>query len=1157
MFRPDKYRNEITMHHSTHPYLRLLFALTLLTSLAATTGAQGLEGLDVLKRGDSKGRNWAILVGVNYSSRQGELESEPENARALPELKNAANDALNLADVLTKYYQYEEQNVIVLADRPSTAESKLPTKLNIDQALQVVRRQATKDDTFLFFFAGHGLKYENASTGGNNVAILALDVELKQGKPRGNTFDLPFGLVDELDFIQADKKLIVLDCCYSGEIFNQQRGRISFQPTSTSGNRNDEKLQSMPTFQALASCRASELASDGSGGNSRFTTALLQGLRRIPAQYENQNVNVHQLLDYVDTFLGEDQRPDCRNLIDMEGEFCFLPDKDADFSRFLMPEREEAYLRSMVVSRQGSWWFNEMPWFIPSVRAEMIEVYDQHRVVRRGNELADLLDHGNLRKAADAVFNRGKHRTSPIEKLRHDHARMLFEADSAKKLKDALDQIEFDFDCVISANKDNINQTDEAPKRANTPTYDGITPSLPVMPSSQDLKAVDFHLLAVVKHSLGKPDAETFYKQALEKYEGKDKSESHRSSSNDSDDKKDVVNYSEKILNAICLVDYGELLQGPLNKNKLAADQYRSARKEISLLEATGDQQDYTMFFEVFCLCREADAWLNINRWKQANELLDKAKLIADGDEKNKSPVAGHFLAAHVYRRDAWSKMIQWHIKEAICSFNISNQILTHQFRLEQQRSSIDSDELDANENTLNSFAIDKSSACDPDEPFDDTLFKQSRDYASKVAYLHNLHGIAMARRFEGDSIAASKDYRQLVDDVETAFTQFRSESADADIELQFIQRCINTQERLGDCNLFGNPASRDLREAVDDYRRAMMRVHLTAETDRDRSAAVLLYKQALALSLPSQITDFGMANEMCLRADKVYEIEKVGAGGLFDSLGSLATPVVQACQAAASNSVESSEAQERLRESILAYRDKIGTTPHRDQLEMCLFASKVLLENSGERSHYQLLADADLLLSFCRLALQPYGANTTEDQFGNATVSDSVRYLRPYFDTAMRAKMKLGDSFVKELIQIQAEATRGELDVKDAEIRPVLSLYSFEDEVFLLVDIPNGTSKCISLAENYYNVDRIKEACEPGKQLALPKEIAAQLENWSKRNSDESNSITADCRWVDPVRGFHSVVRKSRKEIDRETDEIKIVYEVAKTDAKFPFATP
>ena len=40
--------------------------------------------------------------------------------------------------------------------------------------------------------------------------------------------------------------------------------------------------------------------------------------------------------------------------------------------------------------------------------------------------------------------------------------------------------------------------------------------------------------------------------------------------------------------------------------------------------------------------------------------------------------------------------------------------------------------------------------------------------------------------------------------------------------EFRLLDRLINSQERLADCNLFADAAKRDLSEAADDYRRAL-----------------------------------------------------------------------------------------------------------------------------------------------------------------------------------------------------------------------------------------------------------------------------------------------------------------------------------------------
>ena len=58
-----------------------------------------------------RGHHWAILVGINYTSRQDELREADDAAsqKALPALANAANDAMSIAELLTQYYSYDDR----------------------------------------------------------------------------------------------------------------------------------------------------------------------------------------------------------------------------------------------------------------------------------------------------------------------------------------------------------------------------------------------------------------------------------------------------------------------------------------------------------------------------------------------------------------------------------------------------------------------------------------------------------------------------------------------------------------------------------------------------------------------------------------------------------------------------------------------------------------------------------------------------------------------------------------------------------------------------------------------------------------------------------------------------------------------------------------
>jgi hypothetical protein len=406
-----------------------------------------------------------------------------------------------------------------------------------------------------------------------------------------------------------------------------------------------------------------------------------------------------------------------------------------------------------------------------------------------------------------------------------------------------------------------------------------------------------------------------------------------------------------------------------------------------------------------------------------------------------------------------------------------------------------------------------------------DEVFRQSTQYHTKVAYFHNLHGLAMAQRFQGDSAGAARRYRWLLGEIEASLSHLRTsvDQGDDTAEATLLERFTNSQERLGDCHLFGPPETRDLKEAFDDYRRSLNRIHLlgVAAEERQRQRATLLYKQALVLSLPSAIQDVPLAKIMCAEADRIYQAQTPGkANGLFRGLGELTSHVLAVIEEGEgrreASKAESPGAVAALREALLVFRDEVGQNPHRDQLELCLFAARTLVEHGDAENAFHWNEDADLLLSFCRLALDPYRneAGTAAGVYGEARA-----YLRPYYDAAMRCKLANSPKHVKDLLEIQWEATRGSYFVKPEQAAPTLAIYVVDDKCYLLFDLPGpqGVSKCISLAETY-DVGSIRTACNsPDQRLPLPHEAAVELSRW--RVAQGAAPPTVSCYWEDPVR--------------------------------------
>ncbi|WP_419194969.1 caspase family protein [Novipirellula herctigrandis] len=1037
-------------------------------------------------------KKWALIVGIDYADREDERASSAKNAAALPTLSNAVKDAQGISATLKQYYAYDQENVIELIEADAS-------KAAIDTALGSLCDvgKVSPDDCVFVFFSGHGVRSSRGTS------FLAHDVHLAGGAPVSGHLRLQEDLVRRLEDCPAKHKLVVLDHCYSGDVFNN-----NFQPPSHQ-DRSDKGLQRVPAFQAMASCRATQVALDAgrlNQGHSPFTAAFIDGLTRLPANGRRSDaIGTTKLASYVSTtFDVATQKPECRNLIATDGEFSFWP-ADVSFDQFRVKTGDRNLLNAMT-SRHGDWWFNERPWFIPAVRTLILQQIAESNTAR-GTVNDQHIDELALRLAAEKAFDvKDSYRESTKR-----YYKLLLTTQGTNKFRDSLQTI-----------------CDELEAQMLGESQDAFTPS-----NAEPMLPEDLHLLAIVQHALKRSDdAHDNYRKAETAYNKLRKSGNTRF----------------RISSALCCADHGELLLGGMGKAHEAADKFREAESGIRTLT---EERDAGAVFRMSIMCREASAYLRINRWKGANQLLD------DALDLTQPFASDSYFAAQVHRNRAWAQIIQWKMLEAKQSFERSNEILANLFRSERE-----DDEDDATDTSL----VDKPTLGNNQHPAAQkafrslktfTAFHHSDDFASKLAYLHNLHGIAMAQRFRGDTYNASQNYRSLARHVEATFSDLMQGIATDTLTRMYVVRSINTQERLGDCNLFGDPEYIDLKEAIDDYRRSRSLVYQIAGVERRQLEAVLLYKTALALALPSEVQDTEMAVEMCKRADTLFEVDDQAriATGLYWALGKLATPMVAVLNQKAcfnDETVACDQPAIDLRTAILDSRDVLGQHPHRDQLEILLFASKILLEHSPNSNRFTIAEDSDLLLSFCRLALASYRFDDVLAQ------SESKAYLRPYYDSVMRAKLGIpGRKHVLDLLEIQAEATTGARYMKPDDSQPILATYVLDGECYLLLDLPRGTSKAFPL-EGIYDFASIQAACYGTDQLTLPGEILGQLNRWlvdnreRVRNGNGTEHLEIDLRWKDPVRNLSSGIFLA----DTVSDSVTVAKPVA-IQGQCPFMLP
>lgn len=939
---------------------------------------------------------WAVVIGIDYKD---------SSMRAL---RNAENDAQSVHDMLIKHYGYKSTNIQLLLGSKATREAirgSLGGKFLGDKS------RIQESDGVLVFFAGHG---HRLSVLNKHVGVISpFDVRIQDGNPiYDSTLRYHEDIVQLLNLCPARHKLLILNCCHSGEVFSERF------PQSAVDDRRAGTLFRMSALQALASCRANEVDDDGKGNNSPFTTSLTHALQLLPNQKERKDYfTATEMFLFMRNDLAwrrpEDQSPDLRSLIDQDGEFRFFPNQETDFAQYCQKDINIRLLRAMVPGEYGNWWFDENPWFIPSLRKEILIQTDQKRGL-----YADAIRRKELLRATEKVMKRLQARTDGLSKRRLRQLVALLHPEKSRDFRKLREEL------------------------------------IAALESQQDLEATDFHLLAVLQHSLGLEDADKTYVKALEKYQ------EERQNLFDADPQRKAARQRDnQALEALCYADYGYYKFDVLNECERAAELYHESRGLCGPQESPPP-------FQIFVLCREADAWQRLGRWGMSKDRLDQALHIA----RQIDPELKSSLTAHTLNRRGWACMEQWKFGQAEKEFETSNQIL---------------------HNLLD----------DPN---------------ALLLWFHNRHGLAMARRFRGEPQQAATEYRTMLNELGKKFQDVRENAKynqdGSEVKARLVERWSNSMERLADCNLFADPDKQDLREASDDLRRTLRYCYILPANQRNVTEAGLLYKQAIVLSLRSPAQDIPLAVSYCRRAEKLAESLVGNQGSLLDCQRKLTPPIVDLFQTCADkpDCLENKRAAlAKLRGAVQELREKWKNNDHRDFLEFLLFANKILVEEAIDADRYESLMDSEMLLGFCRRALR-----------GDSR--DPMRYLRPYYDTVMAAKLRLKPRHAKELLEVQWEATQGKSFRKEGQRLPVLALYQLKDKLYLLIDIPGpqGASHYYCLQDDY-SPEEIHMAIRAGNaQLELPRKVVRELQEIPSAPATERK---VQC-WFDGAAGSPSI---------------------------------
>ena len=220
----------------------------------------------------SYGKYYALVIGN-------------DNYQELKNLQNAVNDANDVATLLKSSYGFEV-DILINANREE-----------ILNAFSRIRKQATKKDNILIYYAGHGWRYD---TNDDEGFWLPVDSSMN------NEFNwIPnTDIIRSVNRMKAKHVIVVADSCFSGTM---TRGVNIAKKNSNF----IEKIVNKKARTVLTSGGLEPVSDVGGDGNSVFASAFLSILSENQGVIDGSNL-FNILRDKVVT--NSDQTPEYGNI---------------------------------------------------------------------------------------------------------------------------------------------------------------------------------------------------------------------------------------------------------------------------------------------------------------------------------------------------------------------------------------------------------------------------------------------------------------------------------------------------------------------------------------------------------------------------------------------------------------------------------------------------------------------------------------------------------------------------------------------------------------------------------------------------------------------------------------------------------------------------
>lgn len=233
------------------------------------------EEREALVRGQTRIRNWALLVAASAYA--------PRSQGGLGPLRTPWRDACVLRELLVRRFGYKRQDVVVLADSPCLRDvAGPPTRQRI--LWTVENMPVRRDDTLLFYYAGHGSIEEEPGGRYGYLQPAGWEQSDLSREDRG----LRMRVLAELlrDKVAARHQLLLLDSCHSGEaavVRGDDPAALDRLEAPVRAGWRERPVYAVITAGGVADLAVEERLVDAPLPHSLFVRGLLEALSWSPA----------------------------------------------------------------------------------------------------------------------------------------------------------------------------------------------------------------------------------------------------------------------------------------------------------------------------------------------------------------------------------------------------------------------------------------------------------------------------------------------------------------------------------------------------------------------------------------------------------------------------------------------------------------------------------------------------------------------------------------------------------------------------------------------------------------------------------------------------------------------------------------------------------